>query len=51
MGSCFTYAVKTTGDGQWYKDKACSIAQGFTMVEGEDFNEMWAAVARLELFT
>ena len=48
VGSRFTYAVKTTGDGQWFKDKARFITQGNTMIEGEDFSETWAAVARLE---
>ena len=48
VGSRFTYAVKTTSDSQWFKDKARFIAQGNTMIEGEDFTETWAAVARLE---
>ncbi len=48
VGSKCTYVVKTNGDGEWYKDKVRFIAQGFTMVAGEDFTETWAAVARLE---
>ena len=48
VGSRFTYLLKTTGDGSWFKDKARFIVQGFTMVAGEDFTETWAAVARLE---
>ena len=47
-GSQFTYKVKTTGDGKWYKDKVQFIVQGFTMIEGVDFNKTWVAVTRLE---
>ncbi len=48
IGSRFTYAIKTTGDGTWYKDKVRFIVQGFSMIRGIDFNETWAAVARFE---
>ena len=49
VGSRYTYSVKMTGDGEWYKDKARFIVQGFATVAGEDYTETWAAVARLEL--
>ena len=48
IGSCFTYSVKTTGDSQWYKDKARFIVQGFIMIAGEHYTETWAAVTRLK---
>ena len=48
VGSRFTYTVKTTGDGQWHRDKARFIVHGFTMVPGVDYIKTWVAVARLE---
>ena len=48
VGSRFTYTIKTTGDGQWDRDKARFIVQGFTMVPGVDYTKTWVVVASKE---
>ncbi|KAF7353204.1 Gag-Pol polyprotein [Mycena sanguinolenta] len=48
MASKWVYDVKKDGAGQWLRDKARLVGKGFTQVHGIDYEETWAAVARLE---
>ncbi|KAF7372247.1 Gag-Pol polyprotein [Mycena venus] len=48
MRSMWVYNVKTDGMGDWLRDKARLVGKGFTQVYGIDYQETWAAVARLE---
>jgi len=42
------YAVKWKENGEVEKQKARMVAKGFTQVIGEDYEETYASVARLE---
>ena len=48
VGSKWVYAIKWKDDGTIDKRKARTVAKGFTQVLGEDYNETYASVARLE---
>lgn len=48
MASKWVYDVKKDGGGSWLRDKARLVGKGFTQVHGIDYEETWAAVARLE---
>src|ERR1700761_335975 len=48
MASKWVYDVKKDGAGSWIRDKARLVGKGFTQVHGIDYEETWAAVARLE---
>jgi hypothetical protein len=42
------FQKQTGGDGEVVRNKARLAAQGFSQVEGLDFGEIFASVARLE---
>jgi len=44
----WVFAVKWTEDRGLEKQKAQTIAKGFTQVIGEDYRETYASVAQLE---
>ena len=48
IGTKWIYRNKQDEDGQVVRNKACLVAQGYTQVEGIDFDETFAPVARLE---
>ncbi len=48
MAGRWVYAVKKNGDGVRMRDKARWVGKGFTQQLGVDYNETWAAVARME---
>jgi hypothetical protein len=48
MASKWVYDVKKDGEGNWLRDKARLVGKGFTQIHGHDYEETWAAVARLE---
>ncbi len=48
MGGGWVYAVKKDGKGNCIRDKARWVGKGFTQRLGVDYNETWAAVARME---
>ena len=48
IGSKWVYAVKWKEDGMVERRKARTVAKGFTQVIGEDYNETYTSVARLE---
>jgi hypothetical protein len=48
MASKWVYDVRKDGAGHWLRDKARLVGKGFTQVYGIDYEETWAAVARLE---
>jgi len=48
VGSKWVYAVKWKENGEVEKRKARMVAKGFTQVIGEDYEETYASVARLE---
>jgi hypothetical protein len=48
IGTKWVYRNKENEDGIVVKNKSRLIAQGYTQVEGLDFDETFAPVARLE---
>ena len=48
IGSKWVYAVKWKEDGMVERRKVRTVAKGFTQVIGEDYNETYTSVARLE---
>jgi len=48
VGSKWVYAIKWKEDGTVDKQKARTVAKGFTQVLGKDYDETYASVARLE---
>jgi hypothetical protein len=48
IGTKWVFRNKQDEDGQVVRNKARLVAQGFTQVEGLDFGETYAPVARLE---
>ena len=48
FGTKWIYHNKKDEHGQVVRNKACLIAQGYTEVEGIDFDETFSPVARLE---
>ena len=48
IGTKWIYCNKQDEHGQVVRNKAWLIAQGYTQVEGIDFDETFAPVARLE---
>ena len=48
IGTKWIYRNKQDELGQVVRNKACLVAQGYTQVEGIDFDETFAPVARLE---
>jgi hypothetical protein len=49
VGSCWVFCIKRGLDGTVLKYKACLVAQGFTQIEGIDYDEMFTPVAKLAL--
>jgi hypothetical protein len=49
IGTKWVYRNKQDQDGIVVRNKARSVAQGYTQVEGIDFGETYAQVARLEV--
>jgi hypothetical protein len=50
MGSKWVFRIKCGLDGNMQKYKACVMAQGFTQVEGLDYNKTFALVAKFASF-
>ena len=50
VGSKWVLCIKHGPDGQVQKYKACIIAQGFTQVEGLNYNQTFAPVVKLSTF-
>ena len=48
IGTKWVFCNNQDGDGQVVRNKACLVAQGYTQVEGMDYGETYAHVARLE---
>jgi hypothetical protein len=48
MGTKWVFKNKQGEDGEVVRNKARLVAQGFSQVEGLDFGETFAPVARLE---
>ena len=48
IGTKWVYRNKQDQDGIVVRNKARLVAQGYTQVEGLDFRETYASVARLE---
>ena len=48
VGSKWVYAIKWKNDRELERRKARTVAKGFTQVIGEDYEETYASVARLE---
>jgi hypothetical protein len=48
IGTKWIYKNKSDENGTVTQNKAILVAQGYTQVEGLDFNETFAPVARLE---
>jgi hypothetical protein len=49
IGTTWVYRNKQDQDGIIVRNKAKRVAQGYTQVEGLDFGEIYAPVARLEV--
>jgi hypothetical protein len=47
VGSCWVFRIKRGPDGAVLKYKACLVAQGFTQIEGIDYDDSFAPVAKL----
>ncbi len=50
IGSKWVFRIKRGPDGQVQKYKARIVAQGFTQVEGLDYNQTFAPVVKLSTF-
>jgi len=50
VGSKWVLRIKCGPDGQVQKYKACIVAQGFTQVEGLDYDQTFAPVVKLSTF-
>src|SRR3954469_6485206 len=48
IGTKWIYRIKQDEHGQVFRNKARLVAQGYTQVEGIDFDEKFAPMARLE---
>ena len=48
VGSKWVYVIKQKEDGRLERQKARTVAKGFTQVIGEDYEETYASVAYLE---
>ena len=48
IGTKWIFKNKTDEEGNINRNKACPVDQGYTQVEGVDFNEPFTPVARLE---
>ena len=48
IGTKWIFKNKTDEDGEVIQNKSRLVAQGYTQVEGIDFDESFALVARLE---
>jgi hypothetical protein len=48
IGTKWVFKNKQGEDGEVVRNKARLVAQGFSQVEGLDFGEIFASVARLE---
>ena len=48
IGTKWIFRNKTDEDGEIIRNKSQLVAQGYTQVEGVDFDESFAPVARLE---
>ena len=48
IGTKWIFKNKTDEDGEIIRNKSRLVAQGYTQVEGVDFDESFALVARLE---
>ena len=46
VSSCWLYKVKKATDGSLEKHKAIFVAHGFSPVEGIDYDETFAPIAR-----
>ena len=47
VGSKWVFCIKCRPDGSIQKYKACIIAQGFMQIEGVNYNETFAPIAKL----
>ena len=48
IGTKWIFKNKTNKEGEVIRNKSRLVAQGYTQVEGVDFDESFAPVARLE---
>ena len=48
IGTKWIFRSKTNKEGNVIRNKACLVAQGYCQVEGVDFDETFAFVARME---